>query len=282
MKRTNLKSEISGEPGAYKNNADHVRINVYGSSTSTSDEIDTAFTDLRSFLDDISGGSSDPLGGYELHSYETDVFIYQSEQDGAKNLLDQGYDALKGDFDDEHALVLWVYSLHDVDASNCGTRGPEDCPDTFMQGSDINNNSLYDADKRQPYIHFPESEMSLYDIQQGFTYINSQELPLSEFGFASTHELAHALVEHSVYKDENLVPDQPQRSQHPDHYLGTRQYDSNLGYYYATVCATGSNPEAMENGECSDITGSEYERTVGSSCFKTAAGLTRDYFKNNV
>lgn len=280
MIRNKLKEHVVGEKDDYKLRSDKVRVNVYGASAATDDEIFAVYGGAKDLLD-WATGSNRPLSGYEIHAYDTYVGLSQKISDTPNDLIDDAYDSL-GKYDDEHALLLWSYWDHESDSTTCGPGDDQDpCPETFMMGHDIDNDASYPADKRQPYEYVTPSETSLYDIQMGFVYANQLEQDPKNYRLPAAHELGHALVEYDAYQDQNLVPGPSAREQHPDHYIGRREYNYSGGYYYNTVMATDNNPEAVNNGKC-NTPDSSSELPRGSDCFQTAMSETIDYYDTRV
>lgn len=275
MDRTLEHYESAGD--YYKDSDSAIRVNVYGSSGTTDAELETAFDGAHDLLGYLHGTES--IDGYRLYGYHTDVSLSQDIDDGHHNLINQGYTAIEGSsYDDEHAIVLWVYWNHESDSSDCGPGDDQDpCPDVFMMGHDIECSSAFDAWHRQPYKYISSTYMNLCDIQQGFIYLNELETDID--GISTGHELGHALVTLDDDRVAELVPDPDDRNQHGDHYLGTRTVD--FSGYYNTIMATGSNPDAVKNGECSDDESSDNEKIEPSSCMIDAVGYSADWFASN-
>lgn len=279
MNRTLFDSHVEGSTDAYKTQTDHLRVNVYGASGITDNELQAVYDGAFNMLGDLTG-SNDPLGGFELSAYETDVTLSQDISNSQNDLIDDGYAAIDGsDYDDEHAVVLWAYWDHESDSSDCGPNG-DPCPDVFMMGHDIDRDAVYPAARRQPYVYIEPSNVELYDIQQGFVYVNEFERDPVESRLPAAHELGHALVERDAYQSEDLAPET--LNQNADHYLGTRRFDGEFGVSYNTVMATASNPDATKNGDCSSFTSSDGERIESSDCTRIAVSETVSYYGNNV
>lgn len=263
MDRTQQHYEFDGT--YYQNSDSAVRVNVYAASGSTDDELQTAFDQVHTLLDHLY--TFDSLDGYDVFGYETDVSITSSDQESHNDLIDKGYQAIKGsDYEDEHALVLWVYWSFSGDG-----------PHAFMMGHDIDCSSAYDAWHRQPFVHVSSGDTNLCDIQQGFVHYNE----FDDDGLdtiAAPHEVGHALLTMDDGRVDDMAPSNP--NQHSDHYIGTRVFDPSVGIYN-TVMATGSNPDAVTRGDCHADESSDNERVYGSVCLRDGVGYTAEYFSNN-
>ena len=262
----------------YRDSDDAVRVNVYGSSGTTDHELDTAVDGAESLLQELYNAES--LSGFRLYGYQTDVSLSQDIDDGHHDLINKGYDAIEGSpYEDEHAVVLWVYWNHESDSSDCGPFGDDDpCPDVFMMGHDVDCSWPFNAWHRQPYKYVSSTYASYCDIQQGFVYLNEFETDID--GISTAHELGHALVTRDDGRVAAMVPDEDDQNQHGDHYLGTRHGSWHSGYWN-TIMATGSNPDAVENGECDSSSSSDNEQIGSSSCTIDAVEYSADWFSSN-
>lgn len=253
-----------------------VRVNLYGAAGILEEELDNVKNGLNDHLVNCYfNNTTTGIDGYDLYVYNTDVTLEQTISEGHDDLIDKGYNAIDGSYDDEHSITFWAYWNHEADASTCGPNS-DPCPDVFTMGHDINHDAAYPAYHRQPYVHIEPLNTDLYDIHQGFVYTNSNEG--TNAGPPAAHELAHTLIDYNGYQSENLTPNNP--SQNRDHYIGTRveQYIDQ----YNTLMATANNPEAVTDGQCNDSESANSTRIVESDCYWTAIEQTIQYYRNNV
>lgn len=270
----------SSEGSNYTADDGAIRVNIYGANGAFESEIDTIYETTKDFLGELYLDTD--LTGYSIYSYETDAQI-EMDADGKtrherhNELIQQGYDAIgNSEYDDEHAVVIWVYWDHSSDSSDCG--GEDPCPDTFAMGHDVSYSSSYQAWFRQPYVY--RDSPDLYDIHQAFVYENRHEKESD--GIAGAHELGHVLITHDAAEVKALTPDREDQEtgEHDDHYLG-RSFDF-FGETYNTIMAHRSlEAVTNEKADCYNTESYSEIRTATSSCTRDSIGYSIDYFIEN-
>lgn len=259
MNRTYVKSSYGGSHWSSSDRS--VRVNVYGSNSTKTEELDAAYEAADELLNHLYA-AADGLDGYDVYCYETDVTLHNKETSTHEELIDKGYNALDGSgYDDEHVICLWVYNSSYDHAY-------------FAMGHDIDGSSAYGTFNRQPFV--ADSCPLLYDIHQAFVYLNTfYHDPYSKKPSVA-HELAHSLVNHKYVDISDMYPSNP--DQNVEHYLGGNKQD--MLNEWTTVMSLSSD-DAVQRGECDGSESKSDIRIDTTNCTRTAHERAIQYFKDH-